>query len=40
MNFSKFKDTFLEYCVIQPKVLTEKTKDLVLIHGFGTDGRS
>lgn len=40
MNFLKFQNTFLQYCVIEPKFISSKTKNLVLVHGFGTDGRS
>lgn len=40
MNFAKFQDTFLEYCVVEPKLVSSKTKNLIFVHGFGTDGRS
>lgn len=40
MKFNRFNKTFLEYCVIEPELKSEKTKDIVFIHGFATDGRS
>lgn len=40
MNFTKFQNTFLEYRIIEPKLVSNKTRNLIFVHGFGTDGRS